>query len=327
MSTARRPLLAALLGFILVTPVLRAETWNLENGDRLTGTLVKDDGEYLEIKHAQLGMLRLAKAALKLEAPPTGTAADLTPADVPKRAPAGAGFKKPASNWKRQLEFGYSQQSGTTSKEDLTIRGQLDGKIGDNTFRGTARVLQAETANRTATDRREADFRWRHDLSKRLFTQTLTTYAADDVRFIDLSIEQQVGGGYRVLDVARHKANVGLGAVVQYLEREGYKDATALHGSFFQDYAFTYNTRLKLTQEASLLVSESSVFSSLGGRSGLNGVPRDGSYRLRFNAAAQSKVTSQMSLNLRYEYDYDRSVPNPDLRGDQRITTSLAYLW
>lgn len=326
MSTARHPLFAALLGLVLVTSFLRAETWNLENGDRLTGTLVKDDGEYLEIKHPQLGMLRLAKSALKLEAPPTGTAADLTPADLPK-APAAAASRKPASNWKRQLEFGFSQQSGTTSKEDLTIRGQLDGKLGDNTFRGTARLLQAETADKTVTDRREADFRWRHDLNKRLFTQTLTTYAADDVRFIDLSIEQQFGGGYRVLDVARHKANVGLGAVVQYLEREGYDDATALHGSFFQDYAFTYNSRLKLTQESNLLVSDSSVFSSLGGRSGLSGIPRDGSYRLRFNAAAQSKVTSQMSLNVRYEYDYDRSVPDPDLRGDQRITTSLAYLW
>ncbi|HYC73078.1 MAG TPA: DUF481 domain-containing protein [Opitutaceae bacterium] len=324
MSPVRRSLLAACAALLLSASHLSGETWALENGDRLTGTLIKDDGDALEIKHPHLGMLRLRKSALKLEAPPTGTAADLTVAEGPK---AAAGLRKPASNWKRQLEFGFSQQSGTTSKEDLTIRGQLDAKLGDNTFRGTARLLQAESADRTVTDRREADFRWRHDLNKRLFTQTLTTYAADDVRLIDLSLEQQVGGGYRLVDQARHKMNVGMGAVVQYLEREGHEDATALLGSFFQDYAFTLNSRLKLTQESNVLVSESSVFSSLGGRSGLSGTPRDGNYRMRFNTAVQSKVTTQMSLNVRYEYDYDRSVPDPELRGDQRITTSLAYLW
>lgn len=316
------PALVALLPLIV-----RAETWNLENGDRITGVLVKDDGEHLEIKHAQLGMLRLAKSALKLEEPTTGTAADLTVADAAKAGSAAGGAKKPASNWKRQVEFGFSHQSGTTSKQDLTIRAQVDGKKGDNTFRGTARLLQSEAGEKTVTDRQEADFRWRHDVTKRLFAQSLTTYASDDVRAIDLSLEQQLGGGYRIIDAPRHKVNVGLGAVVQYLEREGYQDATALLGSFFQDYAFNWNSRLKLTQESNVLVSDSSVFSSLGGRSGLSGVPRDGSYRMRFNTAVQSKVTAQMSLNVRYEYDYDRSVPDPDLRGDQRVTTSLAYLW
>lgn len=318
-------LLLALGAFLPLN--LGAETWNLENGDRITGALVRDDAEYLEIRHAQLGMLRLAKSALRLEAPPTGTAADLAVTEVPKAAAAAGGKKKPASDWKRQIEFGFAHQSGTKSKQDLTLRAQVDGKKGANTFRGTARLLQSEAGGRTVTDRREADFRWRHDVTKRLFAQSLTTYAADDVREIDLSVEQQLGGGYRIVDAPRHKVNVGLGAVVQYLERQGYEDATALLGNFFQDYSFNWNSRLKLTQESNVLVSDSSAFSSLGGRSGLSGAPRDGSYRMRFNTAVQSKVTSQMSLNVRYEYDYDRSVPDPDLRGDQRVTTSLAYLW
>lgn len=327
MSAATRPCLAALVVLFLSATVAIGETWTLENGDRLTGTLLKDDDGVLEIRHAELGVVRLPKSALRLEAPPTGTAADLTAADVPKAVAAAATGKKMPSRWKRQLEFGFSQQSGTRSKRDLTIRAQVEGRRGANTFRGTAKLLQADAGERTVTDRREADFRWRRDLTKRLFAQSLTTYAADDVREIELSLEQQVGGGYRLIDAARHKVNVGLGAVVQYLEREGYEEATSLLGSFFQDYSFNLNSRLKLTQESNILVSDGNSFTSLGGRTGLSSLPRDGSYRMRFNTAVQSKVTSQMSLNVRYEYDYDRSVPDPDLRGDQRITTSLAYLW
>lgn len=318
----RRFPLLCLLGLLSLVPLLRGAVWTLANGDRITGTLIEDDGETLEIRHAQLGILKLPRSALKAE-PAPATGADGAGV-VAKAAAAGKASPPP---WKRQIEIGFSQQSGTNMKEDLTIRLQVEGKRGANTFRGNARLLQAEANNRTVTDRREADFRWRHDLSKRLFAQALTTYAADDVRQIGLSLEQQVGGGYRVIDQPRHKVNVGLGAVLQYLDRDGFDPATGLLGSFFQDYTFNLSNRLKVTQEANALVSDGNTFTAQGGRSGLTNVPRDGSYRLRFNTAVQSKVTTEISLNLRYEYDYDRSVPNPDLRGDQRITTSLAYLW
>ncbi len=327
MPAARRCFTRFIVLGLVLAGVARAEVWTLANGDRLTGELVEDEGETLEIKHAQLGLLKLPKSALRPEPaePAAATTADTALAGS-KSAPA-ATTKAPAPAWKRQFEVGFSQQSGTKSKEDLNLRAQMDGRRGDNTFRATARLLQSEANDKTVTDRREADFRWRHDLSKRLFAQTLTTYAADDVRAIDLSLEQQIGGGYRLIDDRRHKASIGLGAVVQYLEREGFDEATALLGSFFQDYTYTMNSRVKLMQESNVLVSDSGAFSTQGGRSGLTAVPRDGSYRMRFNTAIQSKVTSHMSLNLRYEYDYDRSVPDPDLRGDQRLTTSLGYVW
>jgi len=320
-----RILLPCLIPLFAVSPQLRGEVWTLANGDRITGTLVEDDGETLEIRHAQLGLLKVPISALKAE--PAEPADQATGADTLATVAKTAARGKSPPPWKRQVEVGFSQQSGTNSKEDLSIRVLMEGRQGKNTYRANARILQSEANNRTVTDRREADFRWRHDLSKRLFAQALTTYAADDVRQVDLSLEQQVGGGYRVLDQPRHRANVGLGAVVQYLDREDIEPATGLLGSFFQDYTFNWSNRLRLTQEANVLVSDGNTFSSQGGRSGLTNVPRDGSYRLRFNTAVQSKVTTQVSVNLRYEYDYDRSVADPTLRGDQRITTSLAYLW
>lgn len=322
MRAARRCLLS--LVFLLFAPFAGAATWTLANGDRLTGELLEDDGETLEIKHAQLGILKLPRKALQMDpAEPTaadapGALASAKPAPKPKPAP---------KTWKRQIELGFSRQSGARSKQDLNLRAQVDGKLGRNTYRATGRVLQTEADDKVVADRSEADFRWRHDLTKRLFAQSLTTYATDDVRAIALSLEQQVGSGYRLIDAARHKANIGLGAVVQYLEREGYDEATALLGSFFQDYSFDWNGRVKLTQESSVLVADSGAFAAQGGRSGLAVTPRDGSFRLRWNTAVQSKVTDQMSLNVRFDYDYDRSVPDPKLRGDQRITTSLGYIW
>jgi putative salt-induced outer membrane protein YdiY len=222
------------------------------------------------------------------------------------------------------VELGYVQQSGAVDKEDISIRLQVDGKEKDSTFRGMARLLQSEANGKTVTNRREADFRWRYDINKRLFAQSLTTYESDEVRKLDLGVEQQFGGGYRLVDNARHKVNLGLGAVVQYLERANFDEQTAVLGAFFQDYAYQWNSRVKLVEESSLMVSDTGT---LNVKSALTSTPVEGSYRMRFNTGVQSKVTDRMSLNVRFEYDYDRSVLDHELRADQRLTTSLGYIW
>lgn len=333
--------LAQLLSCVLLLTtalVARAEVWTLANGDRLTGDLVGQDETAIEIQHPQLGLLKLPRTLLKAESPkPEKTGDDLEEPMLADHPDAdtdaegdGAGkspdtaVKAKVPKWKRQVELGYSQQSGAKEKQDLSVRLQLDGKQGDNTYRGTIRLLQAHTDEETVTDRSEASFRWRHDINKRLFTQALTTYSEDKVRKIDLSLEQQFGGGYKVLDSSRHKANVGLGAVVQYLDRQETEQQTALLGSFFQDYAYQWNKRVKVMQESSFMISDTGT---LNIRNGVPDGPTEGSYRLKFNTGLQSKVTQQMSLNVRFEYDYDRSVLERDLRADQRLTTSLGYIW
>lgn len=298
----------------------RAEVWELANGDRLTGELIEDDGDTIEIKHAELGLLRISRKALKEAETPVQTEAGTYVA--PAVAPAS--FRP--GRWKHQVEFGFSQQSGTKSKRDLNVRTQLEKKWGPDTYRATARVLQSDVEGTKATDRREADFRWRHDFSKRLFTQLESAYVSDDIRAIGLSLEQQVGGGYRIIDEKQHKVNVGLGVVAQHLQRDSFPDRTLLLGSAFQDYSLTLSHRLRLVQEASVQVTEGKADRPVGSDPNATAVV-DGNYRFKVNAALEGKVTNQLSLNLRFEYDYDRAVPEVELRGDQRLITSLGYAW
>lgn len=311
--------LAAVLGLLLLAATGRATTWTLANGDRLTGELVREDEAVIEVQHAQLGRLRVPRTAL-------AAPAAAKPADLSGSKPGPDTAVKPRiPKWKRQIEAGYSQQSGAKEKQDLSMRLQLDGREGADTYRATAKLLKTDTDALTVANRRDADFRWRHEINQRLFAQTLTTYAEDGVRKIDLSLEQQVGGGYKLVDGPRHKASVGLGAVAQYLERDGSEPQTALLGSFFQDYAYELSNRVKVTQESSFMYSDTGALTTRSGV--ITSAPTEGSYRLKFNTAMQSKVTDQVSLNVRFEYDYDRSILDVDLRTDQRLTTSLGYIW
>lgn len=324
-QTIIKKMLGILACLLVMTLPGRAAVWTLANGDRLTGELVQESKTHVEVMHARLGLLKIPRSELL-----DTVTAKQTEADVRKAAPstqptAGTAVKPKVPKWKRQMEVGYSQQAGAREKQDLSVRMQLDGKHDKNTYRATARLLQTETDNLTVADRREADFRWRYDVNKRMFTQALTTYVEDGVRKIDLSLEQQLGGGYRIVDGERHKANVGLGAVAQYLDRENTETQTALLGSFFQDYAFEMNSRLKLTQESSFMYSDTGALTTRAGT--VVNAPTAGSYRLKFNTGMQSKVTDRMSLNVRFEYDYDRSILDSELRADQRLTTSLGYIW
>lgn len=323
---ALRSLLVPLL-FALGVTTAPADTWILANGDRLTGRLIAETGAGIEIEHPQLGRLVLTRAQLRgdiQESPAPAARATAAKPPAPASPAVRAGKR---IQWKRQVDFGYTMQEGAKTREELNARAQVEARKGSDSFRGTARVLRAKSQGTLTLDRVEADLRWRHDFSKRLFAQAQTVYASDDVRRIDLSLEQQLGGGYRLLDGERHVVNVGLGAVVQHLAREGYDDTTALLGSFFQDYSLALNSRLKLAQEATVFVADSAGLAARGGRTALATAPSDASYRVKFNTALQGRMSDHVSLTLRYEYDYDGSLPNPDLREDSRLTTSVGYSW
>lgn len=307
---------------LLVVPA-RATTWVLANGDRLTGTLVRESDAELEIRHDQLGTLKIPRTALAPVVSPS-TAAAL--AHVPA-APA-AKSDKVIPKWTRQIELGYATQDGAKTKRDLTARFSIEGHDKkSNSYRATATAQRSEAQGVITADRQVADFRWRHDFNKRLFTQSLTTYSSDDLKQINYSVEQQLGGGYKLIDASKQQVNVGLGAVVQRLSRDGYEDYTALLGSAFQDYSLQLNNRLKLTQEATVFIADSPNMSARGGRSTVTFAPSDGNYRVKFNAALQSRMTDRISLNLRYELDYDHSIPDPTYRSDSRLTSSLGYAW
>ena len=89
-----------------------------------------------------------------------------------------------------------------------------------------------------------------------------------------------------------------------------------------------WNDRVKLTQESSLQFSDRApaIARNLPGSTVVADAP-DGTYRLKLNTTLQTKMTDQVSLNLRYEYDFDRSIVEPELRADSRLTTSLVYAW
>lgn len=318
-------LLALLLlgGLLLAQPALAA-SWTLANGDRLSGDLVTEFEDVIVIRHPALGLMEIPRSALAVAV----TAADAAAPAATTGTPVATAAKPEKKRWKGQLEVGYTQQSGVRTQQNLSMRGQLDGRIGTDTLRATARLLQTSSDGVRQSDRLDADFRWRHELSQRFFVQSLSSGYTDALRQIDLSLEEQVGVGWRMINTKNQTANLGLGTAVRRQQQQLAGGTTALLGTVFQDYAHTWKGGLRFSEESSASLSAERSLTATQQPVGIVPVPAGGgNYRLRFGAALQGRVIGRTIFNVRYDYDYDRSVLVPDYRADQRLSTSLGYIW
>lgn len=265
-----------------------------------------------------------AKSPAPTAAPPAGSpAVAKAPAAKPAAKPAApavakadtASAKPARPPWKGKIEFGFKQHSGRSDRIDFDLRADVERKVGLDSYRANGRIIYGKLNGRINTDRHEASFRWRHDFSKTVFSQMVSTYYADDVKLIDHNYEQNVGFGYRLLDRKAHIVNAGLGVTGQYRESANAPSDGYVLGELFEDYTFKINGRFTLLQD--FLAQWSSKAPS--------GSPDAQNYKLRFNTALQGRVTQRLSMNLRFEYEFDNSIVNRDARVDQRISSSLGY--
>ncbi|GAB1490057.1 hypothetical protein MASR2M8_25140 [Opitutaceae bacterium] len=303
---------------LATAPLFGADELRFKNGDRLTGKVIEQGDGFIRFQAAVIGEVRVPATevtVVNMPDTPVESLTGLPPQTEAPPAPAPVAVNPAPSRWQGKLEFGFKQESGATDSLDLSVRGEAERKIERNQFRATGRMIYGEKNDLTSTDRYDATFRWRRDFSKDLFSQALTTFLSDKIKSIDASYEQNVGIGYRVLDHNRHIINAGVGITAQYREALGTDPNVQLLTEFFEDYTYKINGRFTLTQNTLFQWSDEDS-AALAGRQ---------NYKLQFDAALQGKISEQISLNVRFEHEFDNSVVNRNARTDQRITSSLGY--
>lgn len=317
---------------LVVGPMVFATELHFNNGDKLTGEVIRRVDGKIHFRSPLLGELVIAEseaAVLEIPETPVESLAGLPPvveqvrlrdADIPRPAP-----KAPlAPRWRGKLEVGLNHQTGRNETTSINVRGETQYIRKANNYRLNARYLYAENQNNITSDRRDASFRWRRELSDKIFTQTNTSYFSDRVAKVDLNAEQNVGMGFKFLENERNKASIGGGLTLQYRDAAGVENGTSVLGEFFQDYAYKINGRLTFSQDLNALFSPDprtrTIIANLASVS-----EEADNYKVRFNSTLQGKLTERISLNLRYEYEYDNAILNPDNRTDQRVSSSLGY--
>lgn len=313
--------------------ILAAAELQLSNGDRITGELIRREDGKIHFRSPILGDLIIAETdAVVIESPdtPVESLAGLPPTieqvDLRDAESMRPGPRPTRTPWKGKFEFGFQNQAGRHDSLNYSMRAELERKSQLNHYRMSARYLYGESRQVVSSDRRDASFRWRHEISERVFGQTVTSYTSDAVTNIDLNAEQNAGFGYEVLESEKQTGSIGAGLTLQYRESEGTETGQAYLGELFQDYTFKVNGRLTFMQNLNLLYSPDGRTRTLV-NAATSTLFRDEAenYKVRFNSTLQGKLSERISINLRYEYEYDNTILDANGRTDRRVTSSLGY--
>lgn len=338
-----------LFALLAALPAFGRDELRFPNGDRISGKVMGQEAGKIRFLSEALGELEIPAQGVEvaldvpdspvealvglppiIEEKPAPTPEAARPAEATQVKPATPASIKPAAlvkdaaRWKGKLEAGLKHNSGRNDRIDLSLRGEMEKKIDSkNQLRLEGRLLYAEAGERIITDLKDGSIRWRRDVSPRMFLQAQSSAYADEVKQVDINAEQNIGLGYKLLDRDRHVLNFGAGVTGQYRESTLSEDGWAYLIEAFQDYTWRLNGRITVKQNASAYYSPP----EFGTRNVLakTGNSEVGFYRLRLNSTLQGKLTDRVSLNLRYEFEHDATIANPDLRDDQRITSSLGY--
>lgn len=318
------------LGYI--SPASAAEL-HLSNGDRVTGTVIMRADSKIHFRSDLLGELVVDETdAAIVEAPdtPVETLSGLPPPTRPTEtqsstALVSAPSAPPPLKWKGKLEFGFFSQGGRSEINNTSIRVETEKKDHADSLRAVGRYLYGENNGDIASDRIDASFRWRHDMSPRVFSQTLSSYAKDRVTQIDLNFEQNGSLGYQLIAADHHRVSVGAGLTMQYRDAEGIEPGLNTFGEIFQDYTYKLNGHMTISQALNALYSPNGGV-RLNSTKAVPTLTDDANnYKVRFNSTLQGKMSEHISLNLRYEFEYDNAILDKEARSEQRITSSIGY--
>ena len=208
--TAARVAGLALISCAWATPAaVRADILILKNGDRLTGKVERRaDGKIffhsdvfgdIAAPEGAVALVEKPAASVPVEAlaglPPQGWAsspalsteaapAPSPPAAAPTPPVAPNEFEHlglisadirtpPVTPWSGKVEFGYDNiVSSDVRTVATTLRAEAERTVGDDNFLVKDRFLYGSSGGTATTDEEDGDFRWRHNLSELLFTQT-----------------------------------------------------------------------------------------------------------------------------------------------------------
>lgn len=330
-----------LLALILfMGSVLHADTLELTNGDRITGSLIKEKKDTIFFKSDILGQIEIKKTQVKLilqkdsttEIPLTVSPVDTEsePITTPssetsiKQSRITESIKKPFrkiildelakdKKWNSSLNAGYRLGEGERDQQDLNINIRSEYKTDLNTYRFDGRydysfqnIDGVKVPNR---DRYNTSFRWRRNISPRMFTHFNSDYLKDLVKEIDDDFKQSIGLGWRIIDRKSLGLSITPAVSARYQRIPPVADGWEVLSTFFQDSHYKITDQISIYQELDISVN-----------------PQDTeSLTFRFLSRLEALISSRLVLNLRYEIDFDNNLPIGVDKTQERIVLGLGY--
>jgi len=317
-----------------------AETIQLVNGDSLNGEVIEDHSTYILFKHAQLGSIRIERSSLltlpestieairenqQADSSSPQTTEDATSSDTAVHEASGAADASPdvieeldpawllvLQNINAKIGFSFNLKQASTDTRDIRFFFNSAWQSGINDYKIDTEYRYGKTDDDIKDNRYKAVFRYRRQNNTSLFFQSNTAFKNDEVRNIQLWLEQAIGMGWKntLNNYFEYSLGPQIKTVYEDLENPpADHDDISIVGSLFQDSIYKISDSYTLNQEAEVYLNPENP----------------DNWGHSFTVDLEGRITKAMSIRLGLEWNYDNLVSEDVSKNETIFNSSLLY--
>ncbi len=300
---------------------VEADTLQLKSGDRLQGSVIRQDAKVLEFEATSFGQtltvpLDAIESLERVEASKpeptrkealTSVQESVVEAVTSKPTPK---LELP-ENWDAQVSFGYADRDGQARSREVSAEGKVAWKHEKNEAEWTGHYRYFEHEAKKAADRYGLAQRLRHRGDDGLFLQSVTKGEVDNVTKNRTQLTQTAALGYSPLKKETLKVNIAPGLKAEYIADAEKKsqEGTSYKANLNQDLSWQVNDQVAVGQGLSYSVDPSD----------------DANWDLDFNAFVETKVNEDMKMRLNYRRDFLNETEGRDDKESAELGASLVW--
>ena len=218
LSRTINSLLAALV--ISFALPLGATEIQFVNGDRLTGEIIREGDESIDLDTEHLGVVTIPRAAIVETSLPVDVSLSTGATTVYATA-------EPLANWEAQADMGYVVSTDNTETTDISliVGAQRSGERIDHVIGVNIAQAEADTTAGSSVktkDQLDLDYEFRWNASPTWYVLGNAEYFADAIKDIDSRISVGLGGGrtFWKNDRGSLTSDLGISQVFEELDNE-----------------------------------------------------------------------------------------------------------
>lgn len=297
-------ILLARTGLRAEETVSRAQVY-LNNGDKISGEIVSEDGDSIKIKNELVGAVSIKKSGVR-EVLYRGE-------EEKARGPDSTGEEKKEKPgpWSGDFSLGYDKTGGNTRESNLAARLLLNRKTEKDEFTVKGEMFYSSSNDKMDAQKWYNMFRYAYSFHERKW-YNFYKIENDHDRFANISYRfvPSLGVGYWFSDTPGLKLVLEAGIGLEHTEfRRDARDqnkAVLLPRAMFEKAVFG---RSRISQEVLLYPY-------------LDGM---GEYRLHSETAFINPINKKLSLRLSFVDDYDSDPTGDAKKNDYRFISALSY--
>ncbi|HSH96124.1 MAG TPA: DUF481 domain-containing protein [Roseimicrobium sp.] len=321
---------ASLRGLTAADAPRNTHRLQLPNGEVLVGEVVAEEDAVIVFRSQTWGELRVPKAGTHLDViaatsaepvaqapgwvkvqPAPAPVSAPAPVVTPGPAPAAAVPPPPAVKWKKSIEAGYTYQSrgNLVSTNSTYARGEVSRETSTGLASLSACYLYGDQNSVRNTDKLDVNFKVREQFRGRLDTRNDLSYSYDYLKDVAHQFQDVLGLSYTIFKTERMRYSIGPGIAVQYAQAAQGDTGVRVLGNVSHEFFWQIVDRVTFQNNTAYLCSFQDT--------------RD--YRLQSSSVLSGQITEHVSVNLRYEYEFEAILPVASGRSDHRVFTTLGY--